>query len=424
MVAQAGGNVGHHARLVHHHEAKIIGAVVPVHRRRRQPFEPRARHPEDRRAGALGEIDEVGDHRRGGRAAAGAAAGVERAAHLIALGDHGVEHALDLADRGPDPDHAGVHPLLEAVVGQPRDAQELDPIAHLARERDVERRDVPDALGVDRSGRGRAAERQRRQQGELVGGVDAVDVEARVGLGVAQRLCLLEHALEIAPALAHGRQDIVAGAVQDAIDAPDPVAGQALAQGLDDRDAARDRGLEADRHPLRLGQAGELGAVPGEQRLVGGHHRLAGPERRPAERQRRAALAADQLDHQIDLRVGGQRQRVVVPAVAPGRDPALAPPVARRDRHHPQLAAGAQRHQGAVLLEQAQHRAADGAEPGDAQTQRLGHGVQATARGGASWTSAPMASTSSAAGGRARNALMLRAAWRIRCRFSTRASRT
>ena len=45
VVAQAGGNVGHDARLVHHHEAKIIGAVVPVHRRDRQRLELRGPAP-------------------------------------------------------------------------------------------------------------------------------------------------------------------------------------------------------------------------------------------------------------------------------------------------------------------------------------------------------------------------------------------
>ena len=139
---------------------------------------------------------------------------------------------------------------------------------------------------------------------------------------------------------------------------------------------------------LRLGQAGELGAVMGEQRLVRGDHGLAGLERRPAERQRRAVGAADQLDHEVDLRVGGERQRIVVPAVAVERDAALALPVARRDRDHAQLAPGAQRDQRAVLLEQAQDRAADRAEAGDADAQRRSHRLR------------PPPAARSAAGGR------------------------
>ena len=141
--------------------------------------------------------------------------------------------------------------------------------------------------------------------------------------------------------------------------------------------------------PLCVGEPGELGAVMGEQRLVGGDHRLAGGERRLAERQRRPVGAADQLDHELDLGVGGERLRVVVPAQPVERDAALALPVARRDRDHPQLAAGALGDQRAVLLEQPQHRAADRAEAGDARgaaarPSRSGHRMrQATARGAA-----------------------------------------
>ncbi len=82
------------------------------------------------------------------------------------------------------------------------------------------------------------------QHGELVGGVDAVDVEAGIGLGIARRLRLGQHDVEVAAGLAHGGEDIVAGAVEDAVEPRHPVADQALAQCLDDRDAARHRRLE------------------------------------------------------------------------------------------------------------------------------------------------------------------------------------
>ena len=67
--------------------------------------------------------------------------------------------------------------------------------------------------------RHRPAERQRRQDRQLVRRVDAVDVEARVGLGVAQLLRVGQHFGEFPAALAHLGQDVVAGAVQDAGDA-------------------------------------------------------------------------------------------------------------------------------------------------------------------------------------------------------------
>ena len=61
-------------------------------------------------------------------------------------------------------------------------------------------------------------ERRAGQHRELVGGVDAVDVEAGIGLGVARRLRFGQHDVEVAAGLAHGRQDVVAGAVEDAVE--------------------------------------------------------------------------------------------------------------------------------------------------------------------------------------------------------------
>ena len=85
-----------------------------------------------------------------------------------------------------------------------------------------------DALDMHRVERDRPAERQRRQDRQLVRRIDAVDVERRIGLGVAELLRVGEHLGEFAPALAHLRQDVVAGAVQDAGDAENAVGGEAL----------------------------------------------------------------------------------------------------------------------------------------------------------------------------------------------------
>ena len=111
-------------------------------------------------------------------------------------------------------------------------AQELDPVAELDGEADVERADVADALDVDRVVIDRAAEHDAGEDRELVRGIDPVDVGGRVGLRITQLLRLLEHGGEV-PRLAglhglvHRRHDVVAGAVQDAVDAADAVAREA-----------------------------------------------------------------------------------------------------------------------------------------------------------------------------------------------------
>ena len=51
-----------------------------------------------------------------------------------------------------------------------------------------------------------------------MGGIDAVDVETRVGLGIAQFLGVGEHGLELGAGLAHGGEDIIAGAVENPVD--------------------------------------------------------------------------------------------------------------------------------------------------------------------------------------------------------------
>ena len=140
-------------------------------------------------------------------------------------------------------------------------------------------------------------------------GVVALDVEGRVGLGVAQLLRVLEALGKRDALVAHAGEDVVAGAVHDAVDARDAGRAEPLAQRLDHRDAAGHRRLEAELGARFLGQPGERHAVPGKQRLVGGDHRAADLERGLHRGERRAVLAADQLDEEVDAVRFGQRHR-------------------------------------------------------------------------------------------------------------------
>ena len=121
--------------------------------------------------------------------------------------------------------------------------------------------DAADALDMDAGEIHLGAEGGAGQHRELVRGVDAVDVEARIGLGVARGLRLGQHVVEVAAGLAHRRQDVVAGAVEDAVEPAHAVADQALAQRLDDRDAAGDRRLEGEDAAALLGRRRERRAV-------------------------------------------------------------------------------------------------------------------------------------------------------------------
>ena len=90
------------------------------------------------------------------------------------------------------------------------------------------------------AGRDPEAVRQRGEDADLVLGIKAVDVHRRIGLRVTQALGFRGGWARTPMLQLHARQNVIAGAVDDAVEVGDAVADKALAQGLDDRDAAGD----------------------------------------------------------------------------------------------------------------------------------------------------------------------------------------
>ena len=343
------------------------------HRHRWQVRQRRAVRAPHRYHPAAGQVDQVRHHCARGRAGPGAAAFEHDAADEIALGHDRVVHAVHPGDGGGLRHHAGVDAAFDAGLGAAGDAEQLDAVAEFAGEQDVQGGDGADALDMDRGEIDGAVERQRGQDGQLVGGVDAVDVEGGIGLGVAQPLRLGQHVGELAAVVAHGGQDVVAGAVQDAGDAADAVGGQAFAQGLDDGDAAGDCGLEGQGDAGGLGLRCQGRAVYGEQGLVGGDDGLAGGEGRGDQGGGRAVAAADQFHDDIHGRVGRQSHRVVVPAQPAGRHAAVALAVTGRDGHHRHWPPCPRADQRGVVAQHAQHPGTDRTEAGDPDREGLGH---------------------------------------------------
>ena len=165
-------------------------------------------------------------------------------------------------------------------------------------------------------------------------GIETADVERWIGLGVTLRLRLLERLGERQLLLLHLRQDVVAGSVEDAIDAADLIAGERLAHHLDRGNATRHRRLEVERDRILLRDLREFGAVLGEQRLVSGHDMLLGVERGLDGLLRSTVLAADQLDEAVDRRILRELHRVIDPTHAREIDAAILGPRASRYRHH------------------------------------------------------------------------------------------
>ena len=202
-----------------------------------------------------------------------------------------------------------MHAHLDAVYIAARDAQVLDPVAQLLGVGHILAADVADAFDVDLVELQRDAKGDRGQDGELVGGINALDVEGRIGLGVAQRLRLGQYFRKVAALLTHRGQDEIGGAVDDARHPFDAVAGQPFADRLDDWDAAGHRRLEADHHPGGAGGGENLVAVLGDQRLVGGDDVLAVGQR-PQRQAPRRLVAAHQFDDDRDLGIVHHLQRL------------------------------------------------------------------------------------------------------------------
>ncbi len=158
--------------------------------------------------------------------------------------------------------HAGMDALLDAEFRRSRDAQQLDAVAELAGEGDVQRRDVAGCIHLHPGEIDLAAEGDAREDGKLVGRVNPVDIEAGIRLGIAQALGIGEHIGEFAAGLAHDREDVVAGTVEDAIDAVDPIAGQPFPEGLDDGDAAGHGRLIAEAPEPLASRLARASAVP------------------------------------------------------------------------------------------------------------------------------------------------------------------
>ncbi len=205
--------------------------------------------------------------------------------------------------------------------------EELDAVAELGRERDILGRDGLDPLDMHTREIDLDAEGERDKKRELVRGIDAADIEGRIGFGVAALLRLLQDIGERPSGRAHLGQDEIAGAVQDAVEPVDAVADKGLADRLDDGDAAGDRRLEIERDMFGFRDPREGHAMARQKRLVGGDDRLAVFEGARHEGARRVALPAHQLDDDVDI--GSARERDGVGLEARGD---LAPAVLRRGR--------------------------------------------------------------------------------------------
>jgi len=161
---------------------------------------------------------------------------------------------------------------------QPGLGQQFDRVAQFVGKADVGLLNVGDATARNAVERHRHAKGDLGQNGQLVGGVRAVDIHGRIGLGVAQFLGLGKHVVVAAALFRHACEDVIAGAVQNPLQIDNLVGSKRLGDGGDDGDAAGNTGLEGNGPAVCAARVEDLAAMLGQQCLVRRDHVLAGLE--------------------------------------------------------------------------------------------------------------------------------------------------
>ena len=122
------------------------------------------------------------------------------------------------------------------------DPQQFDGVTELAGELDVGLGDVADAFDYKCASDAPRIRGQRSEDADFMHRIMAIDIERRLGFGITEALCFLStpsiRALQF-----HAGQNVIAGAVDDAVEVRDAVAHKAFAQRFDDGNAARHAGF-------------------------------------------------------------------------------------------------------------------------------------------------------------------------------------
>ena len=274
-IGQDAGDLAEHAGLVFHAQAQVVAGKHLIHGQHahvlpRIGVKGQVRHAVLRVAGGqAGHVHQVGNHGAGGWLAACALAVVQGGANGIAMHHNGIHGAFYIGNQPLAGHQCGVHAQLYALrvagfFAPFGNAQQLDAVAQMLGVFDVGGRELGDALHIGLVKLHRNAESNGAHDGGLVGGVHAFDVKRRVGLGIAQALGLFEHHVKVQPFVAHLAQNEIGGAVDDAGQPLDAVGRQALAQCLDDGDAAGHGRLKRHHHAFLLCGLKNFGAVHGQ----------------------------------------------------------------------------------------------------------------------------------------------------------------
>src|SRR4051812_19071749 len=108
----------------------------------------------------------------------------------------------------------------------------------LVRVFEIHRRDATNSLRINVRGSHALSEREGAEDRELRTRIETVDVGGRIGLGITGSLCFGQDRVKRSTARFNFRQDVIAGAVENAVERGDAISGDSFAQDSVNRYAA------------------------------------------------------------------------------------------------------------------------------------------------------------------------------------------
>src|SRR5262249_10251056 len=196
----------------------------------------------------------------------------------------------------------GTYRNLQARVGLFSRADQPDGAVQAVRRVDIDSAHMADTVSGNSRDIQATFKNHARENTEFIASVLTVDVKRRIGFGEPRSLCLRQSFREFNAAALHLSEDVVGGAVQDAVHRAQTVACGGLVNHPQNGNAPRDAGLEANRKLARGSQAKQFVSMFGEQILVGRHHGLALLQGR-ANKLPRLSRATHGFDNNIDIRI-------------------------------------------------------------------------------------------------------------------------
>ena len=320
-------------------------------------------------AGAVDEdgsgFTEVADDGTASGVLTGAATVEEGFADGVAIDENGIEGAGNGGEDVGEGDEGGLGADFDAAIGVgANDGEEFDGVAEAFGEGEIGEGDFLDAFDMNEVLGNPEAVGEGGEDDGFVGGVPTGDVEGGIGFGEAFVLGFLEGILVAEAGLGHAGEDVVAGAVDDAVDGDDVIADEAFLEDLNDGDATGDGGFEVDGHAAFLGEGEEFLAAFGEQGFVAGDDDFFGAES-GADEFVSLGGATDEFNDDLDVGIGDEVAPVGGEAFGGDVDVAGAGEIADSDFFDLDISPGALGDEGAVAVEVFVDARSDVAETGE-----------------------------------------------------------